>query len=188
MCVYSFNFQLALFQTKLTALRRFKKKLLNVIIRFGEHDKEYAGKVSFLCTSSTEQNCKIIPKVHSLFKQIVLPHIYTTAKVNKSTDERRNTWVMKHTHTLQSFMSECSPCQQLLCHQNHYLEGIAKTFACVRRTVWFTQVGNVPDSTSIMDLEQKQSDFTVTGLNNQPILPLSYHNALILEGVWTKTV
>ncbi len=50
---------------------------------------------------------------------------------------------------------------------NYYLEGIAKTFACVRRT----QFGNVPDSTSVMDLDQNQSDFTVTGLNNQLILP-----------------
>lgn len=41
---------------------------------------------------------------------------------------------MKHTHTLQSLMAERLPCQQVLYHQNYYLEGIAKTFACVRRT------------------------------------------------------
>lgn len=64
-------------------------------------------------------------------------------------------------------MAERLPCQQVFCHQNYHLEGIAKTFACVRRT----QFRNVLDSTSVMNLDQNQSDFTVTGLNNQLILP-----------------
>ncbi len=101
---------------------------------------------------------------------------------------KEGTRVMKHTRTLQALMAERLPCRQVFYHQNYYLERIAKTFACVRRTAWFRQVGNVPDSISIMELDQNLSDFTVTVLNNQLILPKYNISLWSWEGIWTKIV